>query len=120
VLPSSVALVAPEAGYPARVGRTIAALRLTMEDLAFSISPVFGYSRNVPGLRGGSLEVTETGLRLRDFEVIGGMRLTGGATLDRPLRLRVTGPEAAQGTVAVQLGGQLSGTLDGRRVRVRL
>jgi hypothetical protein len=103
-------------GLPARVGRTAEAIRLTVDDLVFALSPAFlNYSGG--GLRGGSFAVLRDRVAIRGYSAIDGVRLTGSAR-KRVLHLRVTGPAAAAGRVAVS-GGTLRGRLGGRRVHLR-
>jgi pimeloyl-ACP methyl ester carboxylesterase len=106
--PASLHEVAPVAGLPAATGRTLGAVRLTLDDLAFALS----LSDEGGGLRGGSYELTGDGVRLRRLEAVPGVRLTG-----RPARLRVAGP--VSGTVRLS-GGRLRGRLGGRAVSLGL
>jgi hypothetical protein len=116
--PASISRVAPAEGLHGRVGRTAAAVGMTIDDLAFAVSPAFlAYSDG--GLRGGSFAVRAGRLVLRRFEAVRGVRLSGRAAGDE-LHLRVTGPRAARGRVRLTMDGLLRGRLGGRRVAVRL
>jgi pimeloyl-ACP methyl ester carboxylesterase len=116
--PASLSRVAPAEGLRGRVGRTAAAVGMTIDDLAFAVSPAFlAYSDG--GLRGGSFAIRGGRLELRRLEAIRGVRVSGRAG-DGELRLRVTGPRAAHGRVRLTMDGLLRGRLGGRRVAVRL
>ena len=116
--PVSLRRVAPLRGLRGRVGRTAAAVGLTIHDLAFSLSPAFlAYSGG--GLRGGSFAVRRGRVLVKRFAAIRGVWVTGVARRGR-LRLRVGGRAAARGRVTLRSGGRLRGRLGGRRVSVRL
>lgn len=116
--PSTLARVLPAEGLRGRVGRTAAAIGMTVHDLAFALSPAF-FDYSGGGLRGGSFAVRGGRLQLRRLEAVPGVRLTGSAR-GGALRLRVTGPGAAHGRVRLTAAGVLRGRLGGRRVVVRL
>ena len=116
--PRTLGGVAPVRGLRGRVGRTAAAVGVTVDDLVFSLSPAFlAYSGG--GLRGGSFAVRRGRVLVRRFSAIRGMWLTGSAR-GGVLRLRVGGRAAARGRVVMRSGGRLSGRLGGRSFRVRL
>jgi pimeloyl-ACP methyl ester carboxylesterase len=116
--PVSLRRVAPLRGLRGRVGRTAAAVGITIDDLAFSLSPAFlAYSGG--GLRGGSFAVRRGRVLVKRFAAIRGVWVTGVARRGR-LRLRVGGRAAAHGRVSLRSGGRLRGRLGGRRVSVRL
>jgi len=116
--PVSLRGVAPLRGLRGRVGRTAAAVGVTIDDLAFSLSPAFlAYSGG--GLRGGSFAVRGGRVLVRRFSAIRGVWVTGASRRGR-LRLRVGGRAAAHGRVTLRSGGRLRGRLGGRRVSVRL
>jgi pimeloyl-ACP methyl ester carboxylesterase len=116
--PRRLRSVAPAPGLRGVVGRTAAAIGLTVDDLAFSLSPAFlAYSGG--GLRGGSFAVRRRSVVVRDFEAVGGVRVSGVAR-GGVLRLRVGGPAAAPGRVRVTGGSRVRGRLGGRRVDVVL
>jgi pimeloyl-ACP methyl ester carboxylesterase len=118
--PRRLAGVAPLASLsgPLRVRRTAAAIGLTLDDVRFVLSPAFLVQAG-RGLRGGTYRAEASGVVLRAYEAVGGVRLTGRVH-DRRLVLRVHGPAAAPGTVSVTPDGRLEGTLAGRRVTGRL
>jgi pimeloyl-ACP methyl ester carboxylesterase len=116
--PARLSRVRPLRGLRGRVGRTAAAIGLTVDDLAFSLSPAFlAYSGG--GLRGGSFAVRRNRVVLSRFSAIRGVQLTGVAR-GGVLRMRVGGRAAARGRVRLTAGGRLRGRLDGRRIDVRL
>jgi hypothetical protein len=106
--PASLDDVTPVHGLPDATGRTLAAVRLTLDDLAFAAA----VSDEGGGLRGGSYRPSGRHVRLRALEAVSGVRLTG-----RLARLRVTGP--VSGTLRVA-GGRLRGRLGGRIVSLNL
>jgi pimeloyl-ACP methyl ester carboxylesterase len=116
--PRTLRRVAPLRRLRGRVGRTAAAIGVTVDDLAFSLSPAFlAYSGG--GLRGGSFAVRRGQVIMRRFEAVRGMWISGVARRG-VLHLRVGGRAAAHGRVTMRSGGRVSGRLGGRRVRVRL
>ena len=116
--PRALGRVAPLRRLHGRVGRTAAAVGITVDDLAFSLSPAFlAYSGG--GLRGGSFAVRRGRVVVRRFSAVRGMWISGSAQRG-VLRMRVGGRAAARGTVTLRSGGRLTGRLGGRRVRVRL
>ena len=116
--PASLAQVTPAEGLRGRVGRTAAAVGMTVSDLSFALSPAF-FAYSGGGLRGGSFAVRGGRLELRRLEAVRGIRLSGYAG-EGSLRLRVSGPRAAAGRVRLTPNGLLRGRLGGRRVAVRL
>jgi pimeloyl-ACP methyl ester carboxylesterase len=103
-------------GLPPRVGRTAEAIRLTVDDLVFALSPAF-LSYSGGGLRGGSFAVRRDRVVIDRYSAVDGVRITGVARR-RVLRLRIAGPAAAAGSVSVA-NGTISGRLGGRRVHLR-
>ena len=100
------------------MGRTAAAVGVTVDDLAFSLSPAFlAYSGG--GLRGGSFAVRRGRVIVRRFSAIRGMWISGVASRGE-LRLRIGGRAAAHGRLVMRSGGRLRGRLGGRAIRVRL
>jgi len=104
-------------GLPRKIGRTVSALRATLDDLRLALSPA-ALAESGGGLRGGSWEIRGDRLVLERYEAVSGVTLTGSGT--ERLTLRVGGSEAAHGTVTLRPGGRLSGTLGGRRVSLTL
>ncbi len=133
VPPTRLASLAPVRGVPGARGRTVTAavdalgdVRRTVLELSLDLgAPPVG----VPfgGLRGGTVELTDTAARLRGLSYVPGVKLTGtvparilledagpGATLE------VSGSAAAHGRLRISAGGRLSGVLSGRAVHAEL
>jgi hypothetical protein len=116
--PARLRAVPPLPGTHGRVGRTAAAIGVTVDDLVFSLSPAFlAYSGG--GLRGGSFAVKAQRVVMKRFSAIRGVWITGSASRGR-LHLQVGGRAAARGRVTLRRGGRLRGRLGGRRVNARL
>jgi pimeloyl-ACP methyl ester carboxylesterase len=119
VPPSDLAQLAPARGIPGTAGRTVAALDVALDDLTFALSPALGSPVSGAGLRGGSFVLDGETIRLRGFEYVPGVRLSG--TVGRGgARLRVSGRAAADGTLRVSPRGSVRGRLGGRAVSTRL
>ncbi|HEX8105497.1 MAG TPA: alpha/beta hydrolase [Solirubrobacteraceae bacterium] len=125
-IPASVDDLAPGRGLPKRVGRTATAVLVTLleieraADLRSRVSPGGRYV-TVAGLRGGTVRFdASTGfLRLRAFEVVRGVRVSGTVPPGDPGRITVTAPRAITGTFRVRRS-TLRGTLGGEPVVIRL
>jgi pimeloyl-ACP methyl ester carboxylesterase len=102
---------------PAKIGRTLRALEATFDDLRIVISPAL-LTNSGGGLRGGSWSARGPRLSVDRYQAVAGVTVTGGGT--SRLTLRVAGGKAAHGTVTLRSGGRVVGTLDGRRISVRL
>jgi pimeloyl-ACP methyl ester carboxylesterase len=110
------------AGLPARTGRTVRAVARTLKDLeaqAFAGSGEFEQGVRFGGLRAGSAEIGESGIRMRGYSYVPGVTLSGTIARKRIHRfsLQVGGRAAARGTLTASPRG-LTGVLDGRRVHV--
>jgi pimeloyl-ACP methyl ester carboxylesterase len=118
--PASFAALAPVAGLPARVGRTLRAIAATIDDLRLVLSPI-SLANAGGGLRGGSWAVRDGGRRLvlDRYETVPGVTVSASSASD-VIRLRIGGGHAAHGTLRLRAGGRLSGRLGGRRIRVQL
>jgi pimeloyl-ACP methyl ester carboxylesterase len=123
--PPRMSLVSPERGYTGLSGRTLHAIRLTLQDLNHELALQAGSSGELSaattlrtgGLRGGWAEITSTGLSLHGLSYVPGLALSGfikGETAD----VRVTGRSAADGTLRLGRGDALVGTLGGRHVQL--
>jgi pimeloyl-ACP methyl ester carboxylesterase len=119
--PVVLASVRP-AGSPGRTGRTIAAARATVSDawrqivgdaLALGRAP-----SRVGGLRGGNATVNSTTYRLRRYEYVKGVQVSGTVTPGGAADVTVHGGGAARGSLHIAASGAVSGRLDGRRVTV--
>jgi pimeloyl-ACP methyl ester carboxylesterase len=113
---------------PPVVERTIVAVDLTLRDMLRQLRGLAigsGQSASatsrtirIGGLRGGRLELRTRGLTLVNYEVVGGVRVSGTLTPDNVGRLVVTG-RGATGRLALTEGGRLVGTLGGTAIRYR-
>ncbi|HEY7074500.1 MAG TPA: alpha/beta fold hydrolase [Solirubrobacteraceae bacterium] len=118
--PSSFSSLAPVAGLPARVGRTLRAVLATLADVDLATSPVSLFDSG-GGLRGGSWAIRRGGrlLVLRRYETVPGVTVSG--RLAGPaFTLRIGGRRAARGSVRLRSGGVLSGRLGGHPVDVQI
>ena len=89
------------------MGRTAAAIGVTVDDLVFSLSPAFlAYSGG--GLRGGSFAVRAQSVVMQRFSAVRGVWITGSAR-NGVLRLRVGGRAAARGRVTCAAAGGCAG-----------
>jgi pimeloyl-ACP methyl ester carboxylesterase len=121
VAPRSLGAVAPASGVGGRSGRTLAAVGLTLADIAgqvssFALSP----RSSVGGLRGGSVRMGADGrISLRRTEYVPGVSVDGrlgapGGTLV------VGGRAAAPGRLLISRGGAVRGVLGGFAVHGRI
>jgi pimeloyl-ACP methyl ester carboxylesterase len=102
-------------GLPLKVGRTVRAAALTIDDLGFLLSSALGTSGG--GLRGGSWAIDADRLRLRDYQAVTGVTLSG--TIRRTFTVRIAGTKAAKGTLTYR-SNRLTGRVGGRKISVRL
>jgi pimeloyl-ACP methyl ester carboxylesterase len=114
---------------PPRVKRTAVAVDLTIRDVlrqlaAYSIGgsstaeDVEDRVVRLGGLRGGRLEVSASGVVLRAYEVVRGVRVTGRLRASGAGTLTVAGT-GADGTLQLSRSGTFTGALDGTPVRYR-
>jgi pimeloyl-ACP methyl ester carboxylesterase len=120
VPPTALRQLAPSAGLRGRVGRTVAALDVTLDDLTFALSPALGSPLSGAGLRGGSFRLRRRAIVLEGLQVVPGVRVSGRLPRRGSARLRVSGARAARGRVRVSPSGVVRGRLGGRSVRGRL
>ena len=131
VPPARFADLPPARGFDGRTGRTLTAVARTIEDIdpSLQLAPdPGGTTVRSTGLRGGRViaRFSSRAVRvsLRGFSYVPGVTVTGGLR-SGPLgpagtTLRIGGPAAARGTLALAPGGELRGTLGGRPVRARI
>jgi pimeloyl-ACP methyl ester carboxylesterase len=123
--PLRISRVSPERGYKGLSGRTLHAIKLTLQDLSHELTLRAGSSGELSaattlrtgGLRAGWAELTSTGLSLHGLSYVPGLALSGfikGETAD----VQVTGPSAADGTLRLGRHDALVGTLGGRHVEL--
>jgi len=116
--------VAPPGGVSGLPGRAVAAVDLTLSDVAESsaFDPFTGGGSQVEGggLRGGTYSLASDGrLTLRGTSYVSGVRLYGRVASFRSHRqrgtVRVEGPKGADGVLRLS-GQRFSGRIAGRRV----
>jgi pimeloyl-ACP methyl ester carboxylesterase len=131
--PTRLSALRPAAGVGGAQGRTVAAavgsildLRRTIIGLALDFAGL-PLGAHFGGLRGGTAQMTTTGVRLRRFSYVPGVQLSGliptGILLKNsgaPATLGVGGAAAAGGQLRIASGGRLSGVLGGRPFRVNV
>jgi pimeloyl-ACP methyl ester carboxylesterase len=128
VAPVALESVAPVAGLPMRVGRTIRAVGLALLDLAAleELVPTESRVLRIGGLRGGRAVVRQRPretVQLERYSYVRGVRVSMPAKhLDDPvLRLRVAGSAAAHGSLRFDFrSNRIGGRLGGRRIGLRL
>jgi hypothetical protein len=129
--PRTLTEVPPLRGFSGRVGRTLAAIPLTIRDafpgVGSLLGAIFGGGvlRN-GGLRGGSVAVSisDATVALHGVMFIPGVRVSGRlvqAAMPGAIRghLQISGPAAARGTLTVH-GPTVTGRLGGRAVRATM
>jgi pimeloyl-ACP methyl ester carboxylesterase len=123
--PASFAALAGVKGEPLKVGRTLRALAATVDDVSILLSRAI-LTATGGGLRGGSWDLRDfPGLHLRNYQAVPGVEVSGHLRYtDRSLRrgwqLRITGTNAAHGTIKLRTGGKVTGRLGGHKVRFTL
>jgi pimeloyl-ACP methyl ester carboxylesterase len=118
-----VALASVRAVGPGgRIGRTVSAVRATVTDAWRQIvGEALAQGRapsRVGGLRGGNATVSSTTFRMRQYEYVKGVQVSGKVTPGGKADVTVRGGGAATGTLHITAGGAVSGRLDGRRVTI--
>jgi pimeloyl-ACP methyl ester carboxylesterase len=121
--PRTLSAVDAIPGLPRKVGRTLAGVGLTIDDLrrqvAGSAISMGALPDGLGGLRGGSLRLRgRKRAVLKNYQFIGGLKLSGTYVSGGSSRLRVSG-SASNGTVTVTSDGQATGRLGTTRIRRR-
>jgi pimeloyl-ACP methyl ester carboxylesterase len=125
IAPTSPSQLAPIGGVPGHPGRTLAAVKRTLEDAGAQFDANFfsplGAGSALPGLRGGRFTLKSFGFDLQRLEYVPGVRLSGElrGQFFSSGQLRVFGPAASPGRLRAR-HGVLSGRLGGRRVSLRI
>ncbi len=125
ITPTSLASIQPVPGLGGNRGRTLTAVLDTLVDLERQvIGATLQVNQELPsgssfgGLHGGFAKLSASSVRLSGFSFVPGVALSGtlpaGSGKLRTITLRVSGPAAARGTVAIAAGERASGTLGGR------
>ncbi|WP_187369417.1 alpha/beta fold hydrolase [Baekduia soli] len=73
--------------------------------------------RRVAGLRGGGATVTGSTFRLRSYQYVPGVVVSGTSDVDGNARLSVHGGGTAAGTLTITKNGAVTGRLGGKKVR---
>ena len=117
--PLSLDEVAPAPGLEDKVGRTAAAVGLTIRD----VDEFSNITDRGGGLRGGRFRFLDE-LILTRIVYVPGVEVSGRLDYNSDGhivgRITVGGPDAAAGTLRVRPGGRLVGTLDGQPVDTRV
>jgi pimeloyl-ACP methyl ester carboxylesterase len=100
-------------GLPPRIGRTLTALDLTLDDIVLVAN--IGASSG-GGLRGGRYGLADGGLHLHRYSYVPGVTITTRRR-KRKLIVYIGGDAAARGFVRLSPDGSFRGTLGGKRVR---
>ena len=130
VPPRSLSRVRAPSSLRGRPGRTLSAVIDTVVDLTRQVvGATLQLEAQLPagssfgGLRGGYAKLTSSSLIMRNYQFVPGVAVTGSL----PVRngalgagtLRVTGHEAARGSVRISAGGtRVTGTLGGRHFSI--
>lgn len=121
--PRALAAVPRFPGLPTRVGRTVNAVSLALDDLVLWTAA--RDRRGLPrlrswgGLRAGRFERRRRRLLVRGYSYVPGVALTGSLDEDFAGAIRVTGRAAARGRLRLYRDGLLRGRLGGRAVVAR-
>jgi pimeloyl-ACP methyl ester carboxylesterase len=114
--PRALSALAPVPRVSGNRGRTLRALELTLDDVAFALR----LAKRGGGLRGGSFASGLPWPRLRSVQYLPGVRVSGKADARDRLVCRISGSTASRGTLVLTHGGLVRGRLGGLRVAVRL
>jgi pimeloyl-ACP methyl ester carboxylesterase len=108
-------------GAKGKVGRTIEALRVTINDAQRQVLGEALALGRLPagagGLRSGYVRVTSKGLSIRAYEYVPDVTVTGTLLTRGTSTFRVSGSQASRGTVKVTASLRVTGTLGGKRVK---
>lgn len=122
--PRSLLTISPTRPYKGTPGRTLHALALSLADLdkQLTIALLESESAQPPavrlgGLRAGFAVLSAGQLHLHDYSFIPGVRLTG-AIRSETATLRISGGQAARGTLQIYPDGRMTGRLGGVDVNV--
>lgn len=121
--PTRASRLKPYAKIKGKPGRTVEALRLTVNDAQSQVlgeAIALGESPSgAGGLRSGYVKVLRSGLSLRGYEYVPGIRVTGTLPNRGTAAFRISGSQASRGSVRVTQTLQVSGRLGGRRISTR-
>jgi pimeloyl-ACP methyl ester carboxylesterase len=116
--PTALAALRPVPSVGGRPGRTLRALELTLDDVAFALA--LSSSGRGGGLRGGSFVAGDRWPRLRSVEFVPGVRVSGRTDKRGRLVVRLFGDAATRGTISLARDGRIRGRLGGRPISARL
>ncbi|MDX6671409.1 MAG: hypothetical protein QOI91_1772 [Solirubrobacteraceae bacterium] len=121
-LPARLSDVPAAPGVPGQVGRTLAAVGLTLRDLYSEYDQLnsIGEQPAGGGLRGGRFRVRGGALVAEGFTLVPGVRVGARVGLSRRPAGTVTVSGPVAGTLALSRAGRLTGMLGGRRVALSL
>ncbi len=121
--PTRASRLEPYREIKGKVGRTVQALRLTVNDAQSQlVGEALALGRQpagAGGLRSGAVRVTSSGLSLRRYEYVPDVFVTGTLRNRGTSRFRLTGRQAAHGIVSVTQALAVSGRLDGKAFSTR-
>ena len=121
--PARASRLTPYGGIKGKVGRTVEALRLTVNDAQTQlIGEALALGRQpagAGGLRSGAVRVTSKGLSLRRYEYVPDVFVTGTLRTKGTSSFRLTGRQASGGVVRVTQALGVSGRLGGTSVTTR-
>jgi pimeloyl-ACP methyl ester carboxylesterase len=131
VAPRKLAYVHAPAGLRGKPGRTLTAVLDAIVDLDRQVvAATLQAESELPngssfgGLRGGYARLTSAAATLKGFSFVNGVTLTGTFPVRnhelQPATIRISGSNAAHGTVRLSADKRVSGTLGGRRFNVSL
>ena len=116
VPPRTTGEIKTPGGVPARIGRTVQAVDLALDDVQLALT--VGVLRG-GGLRGGTFAASRGSVRLRRYEYVTGIRIDAVPRRDGSLLVRTSGPAAAPGTLVLERDARIRGVVGGRRIRTR-
>ncbi len=125
ITPTSLASIRPVPGLGGNRGRTLTAVLDTLVDLerqvigaTLQVNQELPSGSSIGGLHGGYAKLSSSSVRLSGFTFVPGVALSGTLPASsgklHTITLRVSGPAAAHGTVAITAGERATGTLGGR------
>ena len=131
VTPTKLAYLRSQRGLAGKPGRTLTAVLDAIVDLSRQVvAATLQADQELPsgssfgGLRGGYARLTSAAAILRGFSFVSGVRLSGTFPIRngelQPATIRISGSQAARGTVRFGSGRQVAGTLGGRRFDLSL
>ncbi len=121
--PTRASRLKPYGRLTGKVGRTVEALRATVNDAQSQIlgeALALGESPSGAGaLRSGYVRVSGSTLLLRRYEYVPGVFVSGRIPAKGSATFTISGPQASRGSVRVTQGLAVSGKLGGKRISTR-